>query len=39
MTSFDHYTLGAVADWLHRTAGGLAPATPGYRRLVQNQGT
>ncbi|MBK9715069.1 MAG: glycoside hydrolase family 78 protein [Kouleothrix sp.] len=34
MTSFNHYALGAVADWLHRTVGGLAPAAPGYRRLT-----
>lgn len=34
MTSFNHYALGAVADWLHRTVAGLAPATPGYRELV-----
>jgi alpha-L-rhamnosidase len=33
MTSFNHYALGAVADWMHRTIGGLAPAEPGYRRL------
>jgi len=33
MTSFNHYALGAVADWLHRFVGGLAPAEPGYRRL------
>ncbi|MBV9229263.1 MAG: alpha-L-rhamnosidase, partial [Chloroflexi bacterium] len=33
MTSFNHYALGAVADWLHRTIAGLAPAEPGYRRL------
>ncbi len=33
MTSFNHYALGAVADWLHRTLGGLAPAAPGYSRL------
>ncbi len=33
MTSFNHYALGAVADWLHRTVGGLAPALPGYRRI------
>jgi alpha-L-rhamnosidase len=33
MTSFNHYTFGAVADWLHRTVGGLAPAAPGYRHL------
>ena len=33
MTSFNHYALGAVADWLHRTVAGLAPAAAGYRRL------
>ena len=33
MTSFNHYALGAVADWMHRTMGGLAPAEPGYRRI------
>src|SRR5579884_1344352 len=34
MTSFNHYALGAVADWLHRTVAGLAPAGPGYHRLA-----
>ena len=34
MTSFNHYALGAIADWLHRVVGGLAPAAPGYRRLL-----
>ncbi|MEV6483040.1 glycoside hydrolase family 78 protein [Streptomyces sp. NPDC051576] len=34
MTSFNHYAPGAVADWLHRTVAGLAPAEPGYRRLL-----
>ncbi|WP_030450548.1 glycoside hydrolase family 78 protein [Herbidospora cretacea] len=34
MTSFNHYALGAVADWMHRTVAGLAPAEPGYRRLT-----
>ena len=33
MTSFNHYALGAVADWLHRTVAGLAPAEPGYRTV------
>ncbi|MEU4238544.1 family 78 glycoside hydrolase catalytic domain [Actinoplanes sp. NPDC026619] len=33
MTSFNHYALGAVADWLHRRVAGLAPGTPGYRVL------
>src|SRR6476660_2077580 len=33
MTSFNHYALGAVADWLPRVVGGLAPADPGYASL------
>jgi alpha-L-rhamnosidase len=33
MTSFNHYALGSVADWLHRTIGGIAPAAAGYRAL------
>ncbi|HEY5880778.1 MAG TPA: family 78 glycoside hydrolase catalytic domain [Nakamurella sp.] len=33
MTSFNHYALGAIADWMHHTIGGLAPAEPGYRRI------
>ncbi|WP_405813401.1 glycoside hydrolase family 78 protein [Streptomyces sp. NBC_01390] len=34
MTSFNHYALGAVADWMHRTVAGLAPAAPGYREFT-----
>jgi alpha-L-rhamnosidase len=34
MTSFNHYALGAVADWLHRRVAGLIPAAPGYRRVL-----
>ncbi|MGQ7297005.1 family 78 glycoside hydrolase catalytic domain [Quadrisphaera sp. KR29] len=34
MTSFNHYALGAVAGWLHRVVGGLAPLEPGYRQLL-----
>jgi len=34
MTSFNHYALGAVADWLHRVVGGLAPLEPGYARVL-----
>ncbi len=34
MTSFNHYALGAVADWMQRTIAGLAPAAPGYRQIV-----
>ncbi|MGH1502253.1 MAG: family 78 glycoside hydrolase catalytic domain [Acidimicrobiales bacterium] len=33
MTSFNHYALGAVADWVHRVVGGIAPASPGYERI------
>jgi alpha-L-rhamnosidase len=33
MTSFNHYALGAVADWMQRTIGGIAPAEPGNRCL------
>ncbi|KUL33037.1 alpha-L-rhamnosidase [Actinoplanes awajinensis] len=33
MTSFNHYALGAVADWMHRTVGGIAPLSPGYARV------
>lgn len=33
MTSFNHYALGSVADWLHRVVGGLAPLEPGYTRV------
>ncbi|MHA7145645.1 family 78 glycoside hydrolase catalytic domain [Arthrobacter sp. TmT3-37] len=34
MTSFNHYALGAVADWMHRVVAGLAPAAPGYRSIL-----
>lgn len=34
MTSFNHYALGAVADWLHRSVAGLAPLEPGYRSIL-----
>ena len=33
MTSFNHYALGAVADWMHRRIGGIAPLAPGYQRV------
>ncbi|GAA1776643.1 family 78 glycoside hydrolase catalytic domain [Streptomonospora arabica] len=33
MTSFNHYALGAVADWLHREVAGLAPLEAAYRTL------
>lgn len=33
MTSFNHYALGSVADWLHRRVAGLQEAAPGYREV------
>lgn len=33
MTSFNHYALGAVADWMHKVIGGLSPMEPGYRKV------
>ena len=34
MTSFNHYALGAVADFMHRVVAGLAPLSPGYERIL-----
>ncbi|MBT1002267.1 family 78 glycoside hydrolase catalytic domain [Paenarthrobacter sp. DKR-5] len=34
MTSFNHYALGAVADWMHRVVGGISPLTPGYASVL-----
>ncbi|MGA5200472.1 family 78 glycoside hydrolase catalytic domain [Streptomyces variegatus] len=34
MTSFNHYALGAIAQWLHTTVAGLTAASPGYRDIV-----
>jgi alpha-L-rhamnosidase len=34
MNSFNHYGLGSVGDWMYRTVGGVAPATPGYRQVL-----
>ncbi len=33
MTSFNHYAFGAVADWMHRTIGGLTSLAPGCRTV------
>ncbi|MFB4268442.1 family 78 glycoside hydrolase catalytic domain [Nonomuraea sp. GTA35] len=34
MTSLNHYALGAVCDWIHKTVGGLTPLKPGYRTML-----
>jgi len=33
MTSFNHYALGAVADWIYQVVAGIRPAEPGHRRV------
>ncbi|CUS12370.1 unnamed protein product [Tuber aestivum] len=33
MTSFNHYALGAVAEWMHASIGGIAPAAPGWKKI------
>lgn len=34
MTSFNHYALGAVADWIYQVIAGIRPAAPGYAELL-----
>lgn len=33
MTSFNHYALGSVADWMHRVVAGIEATSPGYRSM------
>ncbi|NTW38613.1 MAG: family 78 glycoside hydrolase catalytic domain [Cellulomonadaceae bacterium] len=33
MTSFNHYALGAVADWIYQVVAGIRPAAPGYQAI------
>lgn len=38
MTSFNHYALGAVADFLHTVIGGISLLEPGWKKIrVQPQ--
>ena len=34
MTSFNHYALGAVADWIYQVVLGIRPAAPGYSEIL-----
>jgi alpha-L-rhamnosidase len=34
MTSFNHYALGAIADWLHSTVAGLSAESAGWRDIA-----
>lgn len=33
MTSFNHYALGSIADWMHRVVAGIEAVEPGWRRI------
>jgi alpha-L-rhamnosidase len=33
MTSFNHYALGAIADWLHTSVAGISPEEPGWKTI------
>ncbi|KAI6084112.1 glycoside hydrolase family 78 protein [Hypoxylon rubiginosum] len=33
MTSFNHYAVGSVANWIYQVVGGLAPADPGWKTV------
>lgn len=34
MTSFNHYALGSVCDFLHSVVGGLCAELPGWKRAL-----
>jgi alpha-L-rhamnosidase len=34
MTSFNHYALGSVIDWLHAVVAGIRPLTPGWKTFI-----
>ncbi|KAJ5390993.1 uncharacterized protein N7496_002061 [Penicillium cataractarum] len=34
MTSFNHYALGSVVNWLHETVGGLKPLEAGWKTAL-----
>ena len=34
MTSFNHYALGSVVNWLHESAGGISPLEPGWKKIL-----
>ncbi|KAJ5875248.1 uncharacterized protein N7473_012595 [Penicillium subrubescens] len=36
MTSFNHYALGSIINWLHKSVAGVSPLEPGWRRVLVN---
>jgi alpha-L-rhamnosidase len=34
MTSFNHYALGSIVNWLHEVVGGISPLEPGWKHSI-----
>ncbi|RDW85125.1 hypothetical protein BP6252_02715 [Coleophoma cylindrospora] len=34
MTSFNHYALGSVVNWLHEVVAGISPLEPGWKKIL-----
>ncbi|MGC4038300.1 MAG: glycoside hydrolase family 78 protein [Chitinophagaceae bacterium] len=34
MNSFNHYSYGAIGDWMYRTVAGLREGAPGYKQII-----
>lgn len=34
MNSLNHYTFGAIGDWMYRKIAGINPAEPGYKKIL-----
>ncbi len=34
MNSFNHYSYGAVGDWMYQHIGGIRPLAPGYKKVL-----
>lgn len=34
MTSFNHYALGSVVNWLHEVVGGISALKPGWKEIL-----
>lgn len=34
MNSFNHYSYGAIGDWMYREIAGLKESSPGYRSMI-----
>jgi alpha-L-rhamnosidase len=34
MTSFNHYALGSIVQWLHEVVGGISPLEPGWKHSL-----